>query len=102
SIITFRRGASSAPLTPGFNRSPRRPFPRPETYSLHFRVRTFAMFGDEAVDPRGENGQRYRAELEHCIVERADVEFRSERFLRLLAGTHNRELAANHRETHAS
>jgi hypothetical protein len=26
------------------------------------------MFGDEAVDPRGDNGQRYRAELEHSIV----------------------------------
>jgi hypothetical protein len=33
------------------------------------------MFGDEAVDPRRDNGQRYRAELEHRVVERADVEF---------------------------
>ena len=52
-----------------------RALPRPETYSLHIRVRTFAVFGDEAVDPRGDNGQRYRAELEHSIVESADVEF---------------------------
>ena len=29
------------------------------------------MFGDEAVDPRRDNGQRYRAELEHSVVERA-------------------------------
>ena len=35
----------------------------------------FAAFGDEAVDPRGDNGQRYRAELEHRFVERADVEY---------------------------
>ena len=34
-----------------------------------------AIFGDEAVDPRGDNGQRYRAELEHSTVESADVEF---------------------------
>jgi hypothetical protein len=33
------------------------------------------MFSDEAVDPSGDNGQRYRAELEHGIVERADIEF---------------------------
>jgi hypothetical protein len=39
----------------------------PKTYSLHFRVRAFAVFGDEAVDPRRHNGQRYRAELEHRI-----------------------------------
>jgi hypothetical protein len=51
--------------------------------SLHIRVRAFAAFGDETVDPRGDNGQRYRAELEHSIVESADVEFRSERFLHL-------------------
>src|SRR6266436_1324410 len=64
---------------------------RLETDSLHVRVRAFAMFSDEAVDPRRDNGQRYRAELEHGIVESADVEFRSERFLRLFAGTQHRE-----------
>ena len=42
---------------------------------LHIRVRAFTALGDEAVDPRGNNGQRHRAELEHSIVERADVEF---------------------------
>ena len=40
-----------------------------ETYSLHIRVRAFAAFGDEAVDPRRDNRQRHRAELEHSIVE---------------------------------
>src|SRR5215831_18327294 len=60
---------------------------------LHIWVRAFAAFGDEAVDPRGDNGQRYRAELEHSIVEGADVEFRSERFLCFFAGTHDREFA---------
>src|SRR5439155_26072857 len=49
--------------------------------------------GDETVDPRRDNGQRERAELEHGIVESADVEFRSERLLRLFAGAHDRELA---------
>ena len=34
-----------------------------------------------ARDRRGDNGLRHRAELEHRIVERADVEFRSGRFL---------------------
>jgi hypothetical protein len=62
--------------------------------SLHIRVRAFAMFSDEAVDPRGDNGQRYRAELEHSIVERADVEVCSERFLRFFAGAHDRERKA--------
>src|SRR5438094_10002689 len=32
----------------------------------------------------------------------ADVEFRSKRFLRFFAGAHDRELAPNHREMHAS
>src|SRR5438477_11951323 len=49
--------------------------------------------GDETVDPRRGNGQRERAELEHGIVESADVKFRSARLLRLLAGAHARELA---------
>ena len=39
---------------------------------LHLRVGTFAAFGDEAVDPRGDNGQRNRAALEHRVVERAE------------------------------
>ena len=60
--------------------------------SLHIWVRTSTVFGDEAVDPHRYNGQRYRAELEHSIVESMDVETRSERFLRLFAGTHDREL----------
>jgi hypothetical protein len=51
-------------------------------------------FSDEAVDPCRDNGQRYRAELEHSIVESADGEFCPERFLRLFAGAHDRELAA--------
>jgi hypothetical protein len=42
------------------------------TYSLHIRVRTFTAFGDEAVDPRGDNGQRHGAEFEHGIVESAE------------------------------
>src|SRR5262249_11944612 len=64
----------------------------PKTYSLHVRVRAFAALSDEAVDSRRDNRQRYRAEIEHCIVESADVEVRSERFLRLFAGTHDCEL----------
>ncbi len=35
---------------------------------LHIRVRAFTALGDEAVDPRGDNGQRYRTELEHRIA----------------------------------
>src|SRR4030095_6055812 len=70
-----------------------RALPRRETYSLHIRVRAFAVFSDKAVDSRGDNGQWNRAELEHGIVERADVESCSERFLRFVAGTHDRELA---------
>ena len=50
-----------------------------------FRVRAFAAFGDEAVDPGGDDGQRDRPELEHRVVEGADVEFRPQRFLRLFA-----------------
>ena len=37
--------------------------PRALPCSFHIRVRTFAAFGDEVVDPRRDNGQRYRAEL---------------------------------------
>jgi hypothetical protein len=39
--------------------------------SFHIRIRAFAVFGDEAVDPRRDNGQQHRAELEYRIVERA-------------------------------
>jgi hypothetical protein len=60
---------------------------------LHIGVSAFTALGDETVDPRRDNGQRYRAELEHRIVERADVELRSERFLRFFAGARDRELA---------
>jgi hypothetical protein len=35
---------------------------------LHIRVRAFAAFGDETVDPRRDNGQWDRAELEHGIT----------------------------------
>jgi hypothetical protein len=31
------------------------------------------MFSDEAVDPRRDNGQRHRAELEHGLSPRAAV-----------------------------
>ena len=58
-----------------------------KTGSLHIRVRTFAAFGDEAVDARGDHGQRYRAELEHRIVERADVEFETRSLPNLLVAT---------------
>jgi hypothetical protein len=67
-------------------------FPGPETCSLYIRVRAFTAFGDEAVDPCRDDGQRHRAKLEHGIVERADVEFRSERLLRFFASTHDRAL----------
>ena len=39
--------------------APERLYDGPETYSLHIRVRAFAVFGDETVDPRGDNGQRH-------------------------------------------
>jgi len=63
------------------------PTRHPETHSFHIWVRTFAVFGDEAVDPRGDNGQRDRAELEHGIVEGADVEFETRSFPNLLVAT---------------
>jgi hypothetical protein len=43
---------------------------RLETCSLHIGIRAFAAFGDEAVDPRRDNGQRYRADLEHGLSPR--------------------------------
>src|SRR5438067_1547966 len=48
-----------------------RVLPRPETDSLHIPVRAFAAFGNETVDPRRDNGQRYRAKLEHRIATHA-------------------------------
>ena len=39
----------------------------PEAQSLHIRLRAFAMFSDEAVDPRRDDGQRYQAEFEDSI-----------------------------------
>jgi len=45
--------------------------PATAAHSLHIRVRAFAAFSDEAVYPRRDNGQRYRAKLEHGSVERA-------------------------------
>ena len=55
--------------------------------SVHIRVRAFAAFGDEAIDPLGDNGQRHRAELEHGIVECADIEFETRSFPNLLVAT---------------
>jgi hypothetical protein len=43
------------------------------------------LFSDEAVDPRRDDGQRYRAELERSIVESAEVEFETRSFPNLLA-----------------
>src|SRR5205814_9654776 len=60
---------------------------RPDIYLLHIGVRAFAAFGDEAIDPLGDNGQRDRAELEHGIVESADVEFETRSFPNLLVAT---------------
>ena len=40
------------------------------TRLLHIGVRAFAAFGDEAVDPRDDNGKRCRAELEHGLSPR--------------------------------
>jgi hypothetical protein len=45
------------------------------------------MFSDEAVDPRRDNGQRYRGDLEHGIVESADVEFETRSLPNLLVAT---------------
>ena len=50
-------------------------------------MRAFAVFGDETVDPRGYNGEWYRAELEYGIVERADVEFETRSLPNLLVAT---------------
>ena len=40
--------------------------------ALHIQVGAFAMFGDEVVDARRHNAQRYRSELQHGTVERAE------------------------------
>jgi hypothetical protein len=45
------------------------------------------MFSNEAVDPRRDDGQRYRTELEHSIVESADVEFETRSFPNSLVAT---------------
>jgi hypothetical protein len=57
----------SARRRSAITRKPASAPPATAAYSLHILVRTFAVFGDEAVDPRCDNGQRYRAELEHSI-----------------------------------
>ena len=41
--------------------------PRRETPLTPYPGKAFAAFGDETVDARGDDGQRYRAELEHGI-----------------------------------
>jgi hypothetical protein len=41
---------------------------KPETYSLHIRVRAFAAFGDEAIYARRDNEEWYGAEFEHSIA----------------------------------
>jgi len=53
----------------------------------NIRVRAFTVFGDEAVDPRCNSEQRYRAKLEHRIVECADVEFETRSLPNLLVAT---------------
>jgi hypothetical protein len=61
--------------------------PAAAAYSLHIRVRAFAVFSDEAVDPRRDNRQWYRAELKHGIVESADVKFETRSLPNLLVAT---------------
>jgi hypothetical protein len=53
----------------GFTKSPRQPL----LCSLHIRVGGFAAFGDETVDPRGDNGQVHRAELEQRCARPRDA-----------------------------
>src|SRR5690242_311551 len=48
---------------------------------LRFR----SAFGDEAVNPLLQHGQRHRTQRQHRVVEMSDVEFSAERFLRLRA-----------------
>jgi len=48
---------------------------------------TFAVFGDEAVDPRCDNGQRHRAEFEHGIAESAEPRISNARSRRCIEKT---------------
>ena len=69
-------------------RSAQRADPTPAGAHSISRVRAFAGFGDETLDPRPEKrGQRYRAKLEHRIVESADVEFETRSLPNLLVAT---------------
>jgi hypothetical protein len=52
-----------------------RALPRPETYSLHIRIRAFAIFGDEAVDARRDNSESIR-EQAAAALSRARARYR--------------------------
>src|SRR5579871_2803957 len=60
---------------------------------LHVGVWTLAAGGDEAIDARLEHRQRHRAELEHGVVEGADIEPIAERLLGALASLDDGALA---------
>src|SRR6202030_3645072 len=60
---------------------------------FHFGVGAFAAVRDEAIDARLKYGNRHRSQLEHGIVEGAEIEFIAECFFRLGAGFQDRVLA---------
>src|SRR5215472_6564507 len=60
---------------------------------LHVRIGPPAPFGDEAVDPRRQDRQWHRTELEHRVVEGADVEALGECLLGARSSFENGALA---------
>src|SRR5206468_5517069 len=67
-----------------------RVLPTPETYSLHIRVRAFAVFGDETVDPRGDQRAAVpsRARAWHrCGNDGVTFQMRQRRYFQIPTGS---------------
>src|SRR5277367_6531933 len=60
---------------------------------LQVRVRSPAALGDETINARREDRERYRSELKHRVVERSHIELHAQGGLRLGPGLQNRILA---------
>src|SRR5437899_12989748 len=72
-----------------------------ETYSLHIRVRPLPFSAMKRSIRAVTTGSGTEPSSSTASWN-ADIEFCPERFFRFFAGAHDRELAPNHREMHAS
>src|SRR5262249_15519508 len=90
----LRNAAAPTPLTAQTHAPASRARPSPPgLLLLHLGIRPLATLSNETIDAGSQYRQRYGPQLQHRIVERADVELRSERVLGLVPLLHDRTFA---------